>query len=200
MNKAELLEYLKSRGFSEKIINAFDKVKREDFILKNMKEYAYENMPLLIGHDQTISQPHTIAFMLNLLNPKEGQKILEIGSGSGYVLALMSEITNHSEIYGIEIIKELVDKSKKALSKYENITVINANGFNGLPDKAPFDRILISASASEIPEHLYYQLNDLGIIVASVKDSIFQIKKEKGKITKKEFPGFAFVPLIEDKI
>ena len=133
--------------------------------------------------------------MLNLLELHRGQKILEIGSGSGYVLALMSDIIKDGKIYGIEINKRLAIKSKKYLEKDSNIEIISRSGFNGLPEFAPYDRILISASAPEIPRNLYSQLKDSGIIVAAVKQSIYQIKKENGKITEKEFPGFAFVPL-----
>lgn len=197
MNKPQLLKSLENQGFSNKIIIAFSKTKREDFISKDLKQHTYEDHALPIGQGQTISQPYTIAFMLNLLELTDNQKILEIGSGSGYVLALINEISKNSEIYGIERIKELADKSKQVLKQYKNIHILNQDGSKGLKQQAPFDRILISAAASKIPEHLYSQLNDDGIIVASVQNSIFQIKKIKGEIKKKEFPGFVFVPLVE---
>lgn len=195
--KQQLLNSLKQQGFSSKIINSFDKVKREDFIPINLKQYAYENEPLPIGKGQTISQPYTIAFMLKLLELKDNQKILEIGSGSGYVLTLINNTSKNSKIFGIERIKELADKSKQILKNYRNIKIINANGSKGLKQQAPFDRILTSASADKIPEHLYYQLNNNGILVCPVQNSIFQIKKTNSKIKKKEFYGFVFVPLVE---
>ncbi len=200
MNKTQLITGLKNYGFSEEILRAFEKVPRENFVPESLKEYAYYDDALPLEEGATISQPYTIAFMLNLLELKkeskegEKQRILEIGSGSGYVLALLSEITK-GEIYGLEIIESLAEKSKKILKKYKNITVYNKDGSKGLPEKAPLDRILISAAADEIPKHLFFQLEDKGILVAPVGNSIFQIKKEKGKIRIKEFPGFVFVPL-----
>lgn len=198
MNKKQLIEGLKAEGFGDDIINAFSKVKREDFIPIEFRESAYEDIPLPIGLGQTISQPYTIAFMLNLLELHDNLKILEIGSGSGYVLALINEISKNSKIFGVEIVKEISEKSKKVLKNYKNIKVVHGNGINGLKQKAPLDRILISASADEIPEHLYSQLKDNGILVCVVGNSIYQIKKLKGKIIKKEFPGFVFVPLIDE--
>ncbi len=232
MNKQSLLKSLEHQGFSDKILNAFSKIKREDFIDKNLKQYTYEDEPLPIGQGQTISQPYTIAFMLNLLelpesnnktnniqklriderdlNPKRGTnkkildknniKILEIGSGSGYVLALINNISKNSQIFGIERIKELADKSKQVLKNYKNIKIICADGSKGLKPQALFDRILISASANEIPQKLISQLKFGGIMVCPVKNSIFQIKRELKETKLKEYPGFVFVPLIKDKI
>ena len=204
MNKLQLISYLKREGFSEKIVNAFEKVKRENFVPERYKEYAYEDNPIPVGYGATTSQPYTIAFMLNELELEKNTKfkVLEIGSGSGYVLALLSEITK-GKIYGVEIIKELVEKSKETLNKlnYKDIKVINKSGKNGLPEHAPYDRILISAACPDLEtaKALANQLKENGVIVASVKYSIFKIKKQKGKITDvKEFPGFVFVPLVEE--
>lgn len=197
MNKQQLLDQLKQEGFSKQILNAFSNIKRENFIPQHLKQYAYENQPIPIGQGATISQPYTIAFMLNLLELKDNIKILEIGSGCGYVLALINHITPNSEIYGIEIIKELVDKSQQTLSNNKNIQILHKNGNKGHPSKAPFDRILISASAKEIPTQLYEQLKDNGILVTPVQNSIYQFKKINNKIQTKEFPGFVFVPLVD---
>ena len=200
MDKQQLLESLKSEGFPNEIVTAFAKVKREDFIPEQYQNLAYEDIALPLEQVATISQPYTIAFMLNLLElqPNKNQKILEIGSGSGYVLALISEIIKKGKIYGIEIISSLANKSKKLLKRDKKITILNKDGSNGLPEKAPFDRILISASANEIPSHLYQQLKNNGILVAPVRDSIFQIRKKNKKIEIKEFPGFVFVPLVRN--
>ena len=201
MNKQKLINELKAEGFSNKIVNAFLKVKREDFIPENFKELAYEDRPLPIGGGVTISQPYTIAFMLDLLELNKldktninKPKILEIGSGSGYVLALINEISKNGEIYGIERIKELVEKSKIVLGEMKNMKIIYGNGYEV---EGMYDRILISASCSKMPEWLYDNLNENGVIVASVKNSIFQIKKQEGRIKIKEFSGFVFVPLVE---
>ncbi|MCK4552594.1 protein-L-isoaspartate O-methyltransferase [Candidatus Pacearchaeota archaeon] len=217
MNKQQLLNSLKQRGFSKEILNAFSKVKRENFIPQELKQSAYEDTALPIGEGQTISQPYTIAMMLSLLELKPKQKVLEAGSGCGYVLALISEITK-SKVYGIEIIKELADKSKQNLKDYKNIKVYHGSG--AFPEKASavstnliggvdkenlgslyFDRILISAACKEIPKQLLSQLKDNGILVAPVgeyEQSLVAVKRVKNKfIIKKEIPGFVFVPFVE---
>jgi len=193
MNKTQLLDELKSQGFPKKILNAFSKVNRENFIPNNLKPYAYYDQPLPIADSSTISQPYTIAFMLDLLELKDNIKILEIGSGSGYVLALINQLSNNSQIYGIEKINDLVEKSKKLLSK--NIKIISGDGSNGLIINAPFDRILSSASFNKTPTQLFKQLKNNGIFVTPIQDSIFQFKKINNKINSKEFPGFVFIPI-----
>ena len=198
MDKEHLIQHLKNYKFSEKIIGAFKKVKREDFIPQDLKKFAYEDTPLPIGHNQTISQPYTIAFMLNLLEIENKQKILEVGSGSGYVLALMSELNLNGKIIGIERIKQLAENSSKALKNYKNVKVIYGQGEKGLEKEKPFDRILVSASSSSIPKKLLEQLKINGILVMPLRDSIIQLKKLKNKEQIKEFPGFVFVPLIEE--
>ena len=197
MQKQHLISYLKSKGFPEKITNAFDEIKRELFIPEGSKHLAYENRPLPIGSNQSISQPYTIAFMLDLLDIENNQKILEVGSGSGYVLALMNEISKDSKIFGLEIIEFLTNSSRNILSKNKNIKVIQGNGNNGIPKQAPFNRILVSASANQIPPKLLEQLKVKGIMVCVVGKSILKIKKEKDQIRKTEYLGFSFVPLIE---
>lgn len=197
MYKETLIKALKSHKFPDKIINAFKKVKREDFIPLSIRQYAYDDNALPLEKGATISQPYTIAFMLSLLELRDSQKILEIGSGSGYVLALINEISKKSKMYGIEIISSLAEKSKQIFKNNKNIIILNTNGSLGLPQKAPFDRILISAASEKIPEHLFNQLKDPGILVAPVQNSIWKIKKQNKKTTKKEFPGFVFVPLIK---
>lgn len=194
MDKNQLIEKLKEDGFSSDILNAFRKVPRENFIPEHLKEEAYEDEALPLEAGATISQPYTVAFMLNLLELRKGLKILEIGSGCGYVLALLSEITN-GEIFGVEIISSLAEKSKKNLFGFRNVNVFNRNGINGLAEEAPFDRILISADAGKIPEHLFSQLKDDGILVCPAGDSIFQITKNKDGVKIKKFFGFVFVPL-----
>jgi len=195
VNKEELLASLKKKGFSYEVIDAFRKVKREDFVPEHLIGYAYEDIALPVMEGSTLSQPSTVAFMLNLLDIKDNQRILEIGSGSGYVLALLSEMNPGGKIYGIEILKELAISSKNYLESKKNVEVILRDGSEGLPELAPYDRILISASCPEVPTHLLQQLKEDGVLVAAVKQSIFQIKKENGETLEKEFPGFAFVPL-----
>jgi len=201
MNKSQLLQSLKSQGFSKQIIDGFSKVKREDFFPEELKSQAYEDEAFPIGNGQTISQPYTIATMLSLLELEKGQKALEIGSGCGYVLALISEITKQ-KVYGIERIKELAEKSKENL-KNSDAEVYCKNGYNGLSEKFPFDRILISAALKEIPKPLLSQLKEKGILVAPVGSSYSQslvaVQRKGNKfVTKKEISGFIFVPFIEE--
>ena len=210
MNKKELIENLESKGFESKIIDAFSKVKREKFIQNKLKSFAYNDEALPIGEGQTISQPHTIAIMLSMLDADKGDKILEIGSGSGYVLALLSRIVGYKgkdkgEVFGVERIKELAVKSKKPLKEY-HIKIFNKNGYYGIPGKK-FDRIIISTACSEIPKPLISQLRNNGIIVAPVgnkfQQSLISYKKiENRLVVQEENPGFIFVPFIQknDKI
>jgi len=198
MNKNELIASLKEGGFSSNIVNAFKEIRRENFVEEAYKKFAYQNEPLPIGHNQTISQPYTIAFMLSLLELKDNQKILEVGSGSGYVLSLINKISKNSKIYGIERVPELFNKSTKLLKREKNIKVILGDGTFGLEKKSPFDRILISASAEEISKRLLTQLNTTGIIVCVVGNSIIIIKKTPSGNKIIAHPGFIFVPLISD--
>ena len=198
MNKPQLIQELKNQNFPTKITNAFNQIKRENFIPAQYKKYAYENNPIPIGQGQTTSQPYTIAFMLNLLNLKDNLKILEVGSGSGYVLALINQISKNSEINGIERIKELADNSKKILHKNKNIKITFKNGTNGIKQKAHFDRILISASSNQIPQKILEQLNEKGTMVCVVQNSIVVIEKKPKKNRVIEYPGFSFVPLINE--
>lgn len=196
MKKDELLESLKKKGFSENIVSAFASVKREDFVPEHLIGYAYEDIALPVMDGSTLSQPSTVAFMLSLLDVKDGEKILEIGSGSGYALALLAEIDKSGKVYGVEIIKDLAVKSRKYLEGKSNVEVVIRDGSKGLEEFSPYDKILISASCPKMPMHLLSQLKENGVIVAAVKNSIFQIKKTDKGIIEKEFPGFAFVPLI----
>jgi len=200
MNKLQLLQSLEQKGFSKQILGAFSKVKRENFIPSKLEEHAYEDTALPIGKGATISQPYTIAIMLSLLESKTGQRVLEIGSGCGYVLALISKITNE-KVFGVEIIKELVEKSRKNLKEYNNVKIYNRDGSKGLQEYSPFDRIIISAACKEIPKKLVSQLKNNGIIVAPIgskyEQSLIASKKIKNKLRiKKEIPGFIFVPFV----
>jgi len=207
MKKHELLKSLQQKGFSKKIIEAFEKVPRENFVLPDARDMAYDDVPLPIGEGQTISQPYTIALMLSQLELKPGQKVLELGSGSGYVLALLSELVgSKGKVFGVERISQLAERSKEALEDYENVTVYSQSGASGLPEQAPFDRIIISAALREIPEEIMSQLNTKGGILVAPKGSRFEqdlIVIERHSETefemKKRLPGFVFVPFIGDE-
>lgn len=195
MNKEQLLVYLSREGFDQKIVSAFERVAREDFLDKSLVSQAYQNIALPLQSGATISQPYTIAFMLDLLELKAGQKILEIGSGCGYVLALLNQLVPEAQLYGLEIIESLAKKSQKLLDDFSNIKIITASGSKGYAPAAPYDRILISAAAGKMPTQIYSQLKEGGILVCPVANSIWQIKKIREKIISREFPGFVFVPL-----
>jgi len=201
--KHQLLRSLEERGIQPRILEAFAEIDREDFIPAELEKMAYDDIPLPIGKGQTISQPYTIAVMLSLLELKKGQKVLEIGSGSGYVLALISQIIGEKgRVFGMEVIPELVKKSRKALTGYRNVRVYNKNGVQGLKEKAPFDRIIISAAVNEIPQELLHQLKPKGGILVAPKGSRFEqelvVIERKDNVfeIKKRVPGFLFVPFV----
>jgi len=183
---------------TESIIKAFKKIDRGDFVLPEYEDEAYDDFPLPIGHGQTISQPLTVAFMLELLDSKKGSKVLDVGSGSGWTTALLAEISENGFVFGTEIIPDLVAFGKNNLAKYRlsNAEIRQAVKEIGLEEKAPFDRILVSASAKEIPEGLLKQLKIGGIMVIPVENSILKIEKiSKEEIKTERFDGFVFVPL-----
>ena len=205
MDKQELIKSLEEKKFPKHVLEAFSRVKRQDFIPYTLRGMAYNDSALPIGSGQTMSQPYTIALMLSLLDLKPGQKVLELGSGSGYVIALISEIVGKKgRVFGIEVINELFKKSKDNLHDYKNTRVLHRNGSKGLPEEAPFDRILISAALHDIPEIIIGQLKNNGILVAP-KGSRFEQeiiaiqRKSKTEFEmKKRLPGFLFVPFIEE--
>ena len=209
-----LIENLIKDGWlrTANIIDAFRRVKRIDFLPEDIKDLAELNEALPIGYGQTISQPLVVAFMLELLKPKKGDKILDIGSGSGWTTALLSHIVgSEGKVIAIEIVSELKNFGEENVSKYgfhESgvAEFYNIDGSKGYPDislrselSEGFDGILASASAQKIPNSWKKQLKIGGRIVAPVKSSIWLIIKESEKIfDEREYPGFAFVPLISN--
>ncbi len=184
---------------TERIIKAFENIDRKDFVLPEFGSEAYEDYPLPIGYGQTISQPYTVAFMLELLQPKKGDKVLDVGSGSGYTTALIADMVSHKGfVWGLEIIPELVALGSNNLKKYnfKNAEIIQAKERLGLVEKSPFDKILVSASAREVPNELLGQLKNRGIMVIPVGADVQKITKiSKTKIKTEVFSGFVFVPL-----
>jgi len=182
------------------IIKAFENIDRADFILPKYKDLAYEDEALPILEGQTISQPTTVAFMLELLQPGKGQNILDVGSGSGWTTALLAQIVGFTgKVYGVELKEKLVDFGWKNLKKYNLPWAelkIAEKGNLGYPEKSPYDRILVSASADEYPKELEKQLAEDGKMVIPVQNSIILINKTKSKTYFQEYPGFVFVPLI----
>ena len=205
---AELVQQLIDQGYlkTKEIIQAFKKIKRKDFVLLEMQSNSGKNVPLSIGHGQTISQPLTVAFMLELLDIKKGQKILDIGSGSGWTTALLAEIVGEKgKVFAIERIQELKDFGEKNVSKYNFIrsnraTFITGDGIKGLPDQAPFDRIHVAAATNKIPTNLLEQLSIGGKLIIpqgiNFQDIVLIEKIGKNKYHQEKFPGFNFVPLV----
>lgn len=189
------------------IIEAFQKIKREDFLPEEMKNLAELNEALPIGSGQTISQPLVVAFMLELLQPKAGDKILDIGSGSGWTTALLAQIVGQKgKVIAVELVPELKEFGEKNVAKYNFIEkgiagFICADGSKGCKEQAPFDKILCSAaiySQKEIPLAWKEQLKIGGRIVTPIESSIWLfIKKTETQFEEKEYPGFAFVPLVQ---
>ena len=185
------------------IIDAFKHIDRADFVLPESKEEAYINSPLSIGKGQTISQPLTVAFMIELLQPKAGDKIFEIGVGSGWQTAILAEIVGKSgKVFAVERIPELFRFGRKNIRKYNFIKsgvvkTIGGDATLGLKRHAPFDRIIAAASGKKIPVTWLEELKISGRLVAPVKESIWlYIKKSEKEFEKHEFPGFIFVPLV----
>ncbi len=185
---------------SPQIIAAFEKADRKYFVPEEMSEFTYVDAPLPIGEGQTISQPSTVAFMLELLEPYNGQKILDIGSGSGWTTALLCTIVGeYGSVLGLERISDLVDKGRKNLAQFgfgAHCRIEQASGVLGRLGEM-FDRILVSASSEEVPTTLFEQLKPGGVLVIPVGNTIYRfVKTEAGQIIKEAYPGFRFVPLI----
>jgi len=205
----KLIDELIKDGFlkSPKLIEAFRKVDRYNFVISYLKNESYRNSPLAIGFGQTISQPLTVAFMLELLDVEEGQKVLDVGSGSGWTTALLAEMVGEKgKVYGIEIIPELYEFGKANVTKLGYIRkgiieMICGNGYSGLKEFAPFDRILCSASVEEIPSAFKDQLKVGGKMVLPIGNNLCLVVKndENGLEIVDEYPGFIFVPLVNRK-
>ena len=197
----DLVNHLLNIGalYSSNITDAFINIDRVDFVADPTAPDVYADYPLEIGDGQTISQPTTVAMMLEMLEPYNGQKILDIGSGSGWTTALLSFIVGDEGcVTGVERVESLVHFGSKNLKKYgfRNAKIIQAKDGLGIVGEE-FDRILVSAAADDFPTELIKQLSIGGKLIIPVNNSIFEIrKKENGEMESVEHYGFIFVPLI----
>jgi protein-L-isoaspartate(D-aspartate) O-methyltransferase len=205
--KRKLLENLIRWGYlrSPPIIRAFEKVPRHEFVPENVRGYSYADQPLPIGFGQTISAPSMIAIMMETLDLRRGQRVLEIGAGSGYNAALLAEVVGkEGKVVTIERLEELAEFARENLRRtgYERIKVVVGDGTLGYPQGAPWDRILVTACAPELPRPLIQQLAVGGKLGAPVgRQHMFQTwtiaeKGKEGKLKITEHGGCAFVPLI----
>ncbi|MFN4046031.1 MAG: protein-L-isoaspartate O-methyltransferase [Acidilobaceae archaeon] len=205
--RKELVEALKRLGYirSSKVERAMLRVPRELFVPSNVREYAYDDRPLPIGYNQTISAPSIVAHMTELLDPQPGDKVLEIGTGSGYQAAVLAEIVApQGHVWSIEKIPELAEFARKNLEKTgysDRVTVIVGDGSKGYEPQAPYDKIIVTAAAPRIPEPLINQLKPGGILVAPVGPIPLQFllvvyKRPDGRIEIVKDLEVVFVPLI----
>jgi protein-L-isoaspartate(D-aspartate) O-methyltransferase len=199
--RSDMIEVIKSEGIRDpKVLEAISVVPREMFVPDDLKKASYVNSPLPVGHGQTISQPYTVAFMLELLDVKKGDKVLEIGTGSGYNAAILSLLVGETgRVFTLEVVKELAKKAKRVLKDYKNIKVIVSDGSIGYAKEAPYDKIIVTAASPWISEEWIDQLRDNGIIVAPVGKSVQEMTKiiKKGESVERETHGyFQFVPLV----
>ena len=198
-----LIVIMKKLGFlnDDKVESAIRKMHRHEFVPISLKEEAYEDAPLSTMKNQTISQPSVVSRMTEWLDIKEGQKILEIGSGSGWQTAILSYLVRHGKVYSIERHSELAEFAKKNLDKLgiSNVKVILGDGSLGLLEESPFDRIIITAACKKVPEKLLEQLSIGGLLIAPVGEfpqSLVLLKKTShGIVEIKKQSGYVFVPL-----
>ncbi|HTR22698.1 MAG TPA: protein-L-isoaspartate(D-aspartate) O-methyltransferase [Terriglobales bacterium] len=196
---------LAARGIHDaRVLHAMSTVPRQEFVPENLREDAYEDHPLPIGEDQTISQPYIVAAMLEQLALRSTDRVLEIGTGSGYVTALLSVMT--AEVYTVERFPSLSQSATKTLVRlgHCNVHFNVADGREGWPEHAPYDKILVSAATAEVPPALFVQLAEAGCMIIPVGGPTSQelqlIRKQNGKPEITSSEGCRFVPLLEGKV
>lgn len=205
LRKLMIKNQLQSRGIrDDAVLEVMRSVERHNFVPENYRDRAYSDGPLPIGHGQTISQPYIVAFMTEQLQVSSQHKVLEIGTGSGYQAAILGELAKH--VFTIEIIPELAEGAKKILNhlSYKNITVRAGDGYKGWPEEAPFERIMVTAAPTEIPQTLIDQLAPGGRMILPVGAQflvqyLWVIEKDdQGTVTKEKILPVRFVPMVKE--
>lgn len=198
-----LIDSLKVNGIGDKVLDAMMRVPRHLFVPDDLQDSAYMDLPLPIGYNQTISAPHMVAIMCELLDISEGMKILEVGSGSGYNAAVMAELVgDEGHIYTVERIPALARFAEKNIKRagYKNVTVIQDDGSCGLPEHEPYDRISVTSAAPDVPRPLIEQLATEGIMAIPVGNGEQQLvavrKDREGNVSYEVWGAVIFVPLI----
>jgi len=194
---------LKTRGIrSDVVLDAMSNIPRHLFVSNNQQDNAYDDSPLPIGLEQTISQPYIVAYMTEQLNIVPGMKILEIGTGSGYQAAVLAYLG--CNVYSIEFLEELASRAKKVLTSlnFNNVKVKHGNGFLGWPEEAPFDAIIVTAAPEAIPGKLIEQLKEGGKMIVPVgkvhsTQLLKLLIKEKNTVIEKDLLPVRFVPMVE---
>jgi protein-L-isoaspartate(D-aspartate) O-methyltransferase len=196
-------EQIERRGIADKrVLKAMREIPRHLFVPEDARLEAYDDHPVPIGQDQTISQPYIVALMSELLELKGGEKVLEIGTGSGYQAAVLSKLAK--KVISLERIKEIAERVRRLLAKshYNNVSVIHADGTKGYAKEAPYDAIIVTAAAEKVPRALLSQLAEGGRLVAPIGGSYYQelirIRKVNGEFKEEHHGGVVFVPLIGD--
>lgn len=205
LRKLMIKNQLQSRGIrDDAVLEVMRSVERHNFVPENYRDRAYSDGPLPIGHGQTISQPYIVAFMTEQLQVSSQHKVLEIGTGSGYQAAILGELAKH--VFTIEIIPELAEGAKNILNhlSYKNITVRAGDGYKGWPEEAPFERIMVTAAPTEVPQTLVDQLAPGGRMVLPVGAQflvqyLWVIEKDdQGTVTKEKILPVRFVPMVKE--
>src|SRR5438034_2493386 len=196
-------QQLKPRGIKdERVLAAMAKVLREEFIPLDARADAYEDGPLPIGYDQTISQPYIVAFMTEQLRPKRSDRVLEIGSGSGYQAAILGELV--AEVYTIEIVEPLAKGAEATLQRlgYNNVHIKVGDGYKGWPEEAPFDAIIVTCAPEKVPQPLVDQLKDGGRMVIPVGErfaqQLYLLEKKNGQLKESITLPVRFVPMLRE--
>ena len=192
---------LRGRGIKDpRVLAAMEAVPRHLFVPESLRRFAYEDRPLPIGEDQTISQPYVVAYMSDLLELRGHEKVLEIGTGSGYQAAVLARLA--AEVYSIEIIPSLSERARRLLDQlgFKNVYLKVGDGFFGWEEKAPFDAILLTAAAPKVPEHLWRQLREGGRVVMprgepGQPQRLVRVRKFAGKEVVEELKDVLFVPM-----